>query len=61
MLSTEAAGFAIKNAKGLIKITSRIDVILAERETVEAPSPYPLLKLACLPHNRACEGRFART
>ena len=34
MLSTVVDGLAIKMAKGLIKITSRIDVMLADEETV---------------------------
>ena len=54
MLSTVVVGLAIKVAKGLIKITSRIDVMLADEETV-TPAPFPLLKSDCLPHNRACE------
>ena len=59
MLSTEAAGLAIKIIRCVIKIISRIDVILAEQATAQGPAPFPLLKSAGLLHNRACKVRFA--
>jgi hypothetical protein len=49
MLSTEAAGLAIKIATGLIKISSRIDVILAEKESVEGPLAIPVAEVRLPP------------
>ncbi len=49
MLSTEAAGLAIKIAKGLIKVTSRIDVILAEKEAVKGPLALPIAEVGLSP------------
>ena len=48
MLSNEAAGVVIKVAKGLIKLTKRVDQVLAEKEGVEGPLalPVPTLKLS---------------
>ena len=37
MLSTEAASLVIQGAKGLIKLTRRVDLILAEKAAVEGP------------------------
>ena len=49
MLSTEAAGLSIKIAKGLIKVTSRIDVILAEKEAVKGPLALPIAEVGLSP------------
>lgn len=49
MLSSEAAGLAIKIAKGLIKVTSRIDVILAEKEAVKGPLALPIAEVGLSP------------
>ena len=46
MLSTEAAGLAIKIARCLIKITSRIDVILAEQATAQDPRAIPIAEVS---------------
>jgi hypothetical protein len=45
MLTSEAAGLAIKIAKGLIKTASRIDVMLAEKEAVQGPLALPLAQV----------------
>jgi len=45
MLTTEAAVLVIKIAKGLIKTTSRIDVILAEKEAVQGPLALPVAEV----------------
>ena len=37
MLSAEATGLVIRGAKGLIKLTRRVDLILAEKTAVEGP------------------------
>ena len=37
MLSIDATGLAVNIAQGLIKITHLIDVMLAEKETVQSP------------------------
>lgn len=37
MLSAEAAGLVIRGAKGLIKLTRRVDLILAEKAAAEGP------------------------
>lgn len=51
MLSAEAAGLVLKTAKGLIKLTKRIDLVLAEKEAVESPLalPVPELQMAPVP------------
>ena len=41
MLTTEAVGLAINIATGIIKLAGRVDVILAEREAVQAPVALP--------------------
>jgi len=45
MLNSEAAGLAIKIAKGLIKTASRIDVMLAEKEALQGPLSFPLAEV----------------
>lgn len=37
MLSAEAAGLVLRGAKGLIKLTRRVDLIMAEKAAVEGP------------------------
>ena len=37
MLTTEAAGLVLKIAKGLVKLTRRVDLVLAEKEAVTDP------------------------
>jgi hypothetical protein len=49
MLSNEAAGLVIKVAKGLFKITGRVDQVLAEKEGVEGPLALPVPTLELLP------------
>jgi hypothetical protein len=49
MLSAEAAGLVLKTAKGLIKLTKRIDLMLAEQEAVESPLLLPLPELQMAP------------
>ena len=51
MLSAETAGLIIKTAKGLIKLTKRIDLVMAEKEAVESPLvlPVPELQMAPVP------------
>lgn len=49
MLSTEAAGLSIKIAKGLIKVSSRIDVILAEKEAVKGPLALAIAEVGLSP------------
>lgn len=48
MLTTEAVVLVIKIAKGLIKTTSRIDVVLAEKEAVQGLLALPATEV-CLP------------
>ena len=45
MLSTDAAGLAVKVAKVWIKITSHIDVMLAEKETVQGLLTTPVAEV----------------
>jgi len=45
MLSTDAAGLAVKVAKGWINITSHIDVMLAEKETVQGLLTTPVAEV----------------
>ncbi len=52
MLTTEAAGLAIQIAKGLIKLTRRVDLVLAEKEVVEAPMALPAPNLGLMPGKR---------
>jgi len=49
MLSAEAAGLILKTVKGLIKVTKRIDLVLAEKEAVESPLVLPLPELQMAP------------
>jgi len=42
MLSAQAVGLAVTVAKGLIKLTGRIDIVLAEKEAVQANLVLPL-------------------
>jgi hypothetical protein len=51
MLSAEAAGLVLKTANGLIKLTKRIDLVVAEKEAVERPLalPVPELRMAPVP------------
>ena len=51
MLTTEAAGLVLKIAKGLVKLTHRVDRVLAEKEAATEPMslPVPVLNLAPFP------------
>jgi len=49
MLSTDAAGLAVKVAKGWIKITSHIDVMHAEKETVQGLLTTPVAEVSLPP------------
>ncbi len=49
MLTTEAAGLAVQIATGLIKLTKRVDLVLAEKELVEAPMALPAPSLSLMP------------
>lgn len=49
MLSTDAAGLAVKVAKGWIKITSHIDVMLVEKETVQSLLTTPVAEVSLPP------------
>lgn len=51
MLTAEAAGLALNIAKGLVKLTRQVDLVLAEKEAVTGPIslPAPVLNLAPFP------------
>ena len=49
MLTTEAAGLVLKIAKGLVKLTRRVDLVLAEKEAVTDPISLPLPELNLAP------------
>lgn len=49
MISTEAVGLAINIATGIIKLAGRVDLVLAEREAVEAPLALPQAPVALAP------------
>jgi uncharacterized membrane protein YeaQ/YmgE (transglycosylase-associated protein family) len=53
MLTTEAAGLVLKIAKGLVKLTRQVDLVLAEKEAVTTPLslPAPELNLAPFPED----------
>jgi hypothetical protein len=49
MLSTEAAVLAIEKAKGLIKITGRVDVIPVEKEAIQGSLAFPVAEVSRSP------------
>lgn len=53
MLTTEAAGLALNIAKGLVKLTRQVDLVLAEKEAVVNPIalPAPELNLEPFPED----------
>jgi hypothetical protein len=53
MLTTEAAGLALNIAKGLVKLTRKVDLVLAEKEAVTGPIslPVPVLNLEPYPED----------
>jgi len=53
MLTAEAAGLALNIAKGLVKLTRQVDLVLAEKEAVTGPIslPAPVLNLAPFPED----------
>jgi hypothetical protein len=49
MIAPEAAALALEIAKGIIKLTKRIDVVLAEKEAVEGPLALPVPPVGLAP------------
>lgn len=49
MITQEAAGLSINIAKGLLKLSHRIDLVLAEKEAVQAPLALPAPNLNLSP------------
>jgi len=49
MLSAESVGLAIKIVNGLIKLTKRLDLIIAEKEAVEEPLVIPVPDVSLAP------------
>ena len=49
MLTAEAAGLALTIAKGLVRLTKRVDLVLAEKVAAEAPLPLPVPDLSLSP------------
>jgi hypothetical protein len=49
MLSTEAAVLAIKIAKGLIKVTCRINIIPVEKEAIQGSLAFPVAEVSLPP------------
>jgi hypothetical protein len=42
MITAEAAGLILQIAKGLVKLTRRVDLVLAEKEATEGPLALPV-------------------
>lgn len=49
MLSAEAVGFSIRITTGLIKLTRRVDLVLAEKGAIQAPMSIPVPNVALGP------------
>jgi hypothetical protein len=49
MIPPQAAALAIEIAKGVIKLTKRIDLVLAEKEAVEGPLALPVPAVGLMP------------
>jgi hypothetical protein len=59
MLSTEAAGLALSIAMGLVKLTRKVDLMLAEKEAVTSPVPLPAPELNLEPFPEDMERALA--
>ncbi|MEN8148775.1 MAG: hypothetical protein ABFS86_03060 [Planctomycetota bacterium] len=56
MISPQAAALAVQVAKGLVKLTRRMDLVLAEKEAAEAPLALPLPRLGLVPADSKMKG-----